>query len=97
MNNEQTFVSLLEEGCQSWRQGDDQKGIQLFQQACLLWMDWLEEQNPADAQPTEPSKDSHHHLVQSMENLIHTLNQEDIIRATDILEYEILPLIKSME
>ncbi|GIM46471.1 hypothetical protein DNHGIG_20200 [Collibacillus ludicampi] len=94
MNDECSYISLIKEGCQSWRQGDDQKGINCFQQACLLWIDHLEEQERTGERLPE---ESFNRLIQSMEKLMETLNGHDIIRATDILEYDILLLVKSME
>lgn len=92
-SNDWDFVPFLEKGCQFWRQGDDQKGIDCFQKACLLWIDRLEQLEKDGEQPSEESLNP---LVESLNKLLYTLDEQDIIRATDIIEHEIVPLAKSV-
>lgn len=93
MSDSCDFIAFLEEGCRSWRQGDDQKGIGQFQQACLLWLEHLEEQERRGELPAEESLYS---LVQAMEKFLESTKDHDIIRSSDILEYEILPLTRAL-
>lgn len=90
----QTIVSLVETGCLGWRKGNDPEGTQSFQHACLLWLEWLEEWEECgdlmSADDLEP-------LTKSMQKLLDVLGEHDTIRATDILQYEIVPQLKSFQ
>lgn len=86
------FVACLERGCTAWRRGDDFEGVSWFQQACILWLDTLEANSLEDtAIPSETLEQITHWLGEAM-NYLEIAN---IIRATDIIEYHIVPLVKS--
>lgn len=88
--DENEFISHIEKGCESWRRGDDYEGLGHFQSGCLLWLDSLEQEEDARTRPETFTE-----LTRLMEKLMDRLDNNDIIHATDVLEYEILPLLKS--
>ena len=92
MNNGLDFIYCIEKGCESWRQGDDMEGAGWFQQACILWLDTLEQMALIGLNLPE---DGLKKLNQSFTLMLTALNECDIIRATDVIEYEILPIARS--
>ncbi|GMA61006.1 hypothetical protein GCM10025859_14460 [Alicyclobacillus fastidiosus] len=94
MIRDHDFVSCMEQGCESWRCGDDLGGLSWFQMACLLWLDGL--MRPDEEDTENRLSDNMVHLVtQMLRNMLDHLRNEDITRATDILEYELLPVLRA--
>ncbi|WP_026961779.1 hypothetical protein [Alicyclobacillus herbarius] len=85
------FVSSIEQGCTAWRRGDDSEGVTWFQKACLLWLNALEREALGETGIKSETMDQISGLLDKM---IEYLCNSDVIRATDIVEYEILPLLK---
>ncbi|MEI7026248.1 hypothetical protein [Paenibacillus sp. y28] len=95
MNPEdEIFQMLLQQGCNAWRAGDDHEGIGWFQQACLEWLDYLEQAEPDGSGPSESLCTL---LAEKLEQVLQALNGSDIIRATDVIEMELIPLLSSPE
>ena len=93
MNNPGRYIESIEQGCRAWRRGDDQEGRRWFQQACLLWLEELRgcEQEAATDRDTMlvPAGALH-----SMDQVLLMLQREDVVGATDLLEYELLPELR---
>lgn len=87
-NDVSDYTILIEKGCRSWRKGDDYEGILSLQQACLLWLDKLEQEDREDAGPSHPEYDQ---ITQTICKLLNDLEQSDIALAMDVMEYELLP------
>lgn len=88
-NTEPEYVSCIDKGCQAWRQGDDLNGVGWFQQACILWLETLE-QDEHDI----PSLFTLEQCTGLLKEVLDSLNASDIIKATDLLEHELLPMLK---
>ncbi|MCL6443330.1 MAG: hypothetical protein K6T83_07730 [Alicyclobacillus sp.] len=88
------FVSCIERGCDAWRRGDDSEGVSWFQQACILWLDVLEREPMEESEAHVKTLDQ---ITNWLGKFMDCLEDSDIIRATDILEFNILPLLKSRE
>ncbi|WDL95145.1 hypothetical protein [Alicyclobacillus sp. ALC3] len=87
------LVTSIEKGCASWRRGDDYEGLGYFQQGCLVWLDKLD----VDASEGDGSlsTDTLFALVQGLEKVLDCLANRDTIYATDVLEYEVLPVLQA--
>lgn len=88
------FVSCIERGCDAWRRGDDAEGVSWFQRACILWLDALEREPMEENEAYAKTLDQ---ITHWLGKFMDCLEGCDIIRATDILEFNILPLLKSKE
>ncbi|WP_157272834.1 hypothetical protein [Paenibacillus daejeonensis] len=93
MNNPGGYVESIEQGCRAWRRGDDQEGRRWFQQACLLWLEELR------GWEQEAATDRDAMLVPAgalplMDQVLLMLQREDVVGATDVLEYELLPELR---
>lgn len=93
--DEAAVIACMEQGCESWRRGDDYEGLGHFQEGCLLWLDQLEASSEGGtyAGRVEIVAALQHH----MEEVWVSLQNRDTIRATDVLEYDILPLLRGEE
>lgn len=90
MNDKRTVVNLLEQGCHAWRCGNDLEGIAFFQRACLDWLAQLDE--------TEKGASSTSNLIVPL--LVHLMDHvhaQDMIGATDVVEWELIPVLRSLE
>lgn len=84
------IITLLEAGCKHWRQGDDPQGVQCFQQACLLWLEYVEE---AGEPQGENAEERWQPIMSAMQRLLGILAENDIVQATDLIQYRLTPLI----
>ncbi|GAA3399836.1 hypothetical protein ACFFNY_17810 [Paenibacillus hodogayensis] len=82
------FVACIGQGCDAWRRGDDDKGLELFQQACLIWLDELTYETDDE---TERRAILYGRLAGWLPRMLELLEGGDIIAATDALEYGLLP------
>lgn len=93
MNNPGRYIESIEKGCRAWRVGDDEDGRRWFQQACLLWLEELrypEQESVTDRDAmTVPAG-----ALRTMEQVLLMLQREDVVGATDLLEYELLPELR---
>ncbi|OFW76461.1 MAG: hypothetical protein A2201_06530 [Alicyclobacillus sp. RIFOXYA1_FULL_53_8] len=93
MNNMGEIVHLLETGCHAWRCGNDQEGVSNFQRACL---EWLEHMDQAEGS-TEEEWSTISTLVSLLDNVMDLLRSQDIVVATDVLEWRVIPFLRSCE
>ncbi|MET3292084.1 UNVERIFIED_CONTAM: hypothetical protein ABID98_004654 [Brevibacillus sp. OAP136] len=86
------IVDLLEAGCVHWRQGNDPQGVECFQQACLLWLEYMENAEEPQAKYTQ---DRWQPVLSAIQRLLAVLAENDIAQATDLIQYRITPLVRT--
>lgn len=100
----EAIAHAIASGCTAWRSGDDEEGIHWFQQAALLWIEAIEQQEAAAAAGLASSGDataaSRERLPERLEQLAEALNGAigrmragDYVAAADQLEYAVLPVL----
>lgn len=93
----------------AWRRGDDQQGLDLLQQGCLLWLAELEAGRlrasaaassasslvtpAAGRAPLAGVADA----VDAVDALADALEQGDVALAADVLEFRLAPLLRSLD
>ena len=82
------IVTLLEKGCRAWRSGNDMEGVGYFQRACLEWLDQLDGTAETSIAGLIPPL---------FVDLMKRLQAQDTIGATDVMEWEIIPLLRSLD
>lgn len=91
MNNEgSSHVQAIADGCRAWRSGDDADGLEHFQKACLLWLEDL----AAGQEQVGGDREAMLSLLSLMRKLLGSFKERDITYSTDILEYELLPVLQ---
>lgn len=103
----EAIAHCVASGCAAWRSGDDEDGIDWFQQASLLWLDAIEQHGAAatravpgaEAAVVDRTSDEAAEL-ERLEALAGALNSAigcmragDYVAAADRLEYVLLPLL----
>lgn len=88
------IVHLLEKGCHAWRCGNDQEGVSYFQRACLEWLERIEQ---VEGTTGEERSTICSLVAPLLVNLMDCLRSKNIAVATDVLEWEIIPFLRSYE
>lgn len=94
MSNMSEIVHLLETGCHAWRCGNDQEGVVYFQRACLEWLERIEQIDDTTGEQWSAISNV---VAPLLVNLMDRLRSENIAVATDVLEWEVIPFLRSYE